>query len=134
MRTWNCEDHPDARLDRRDKGLARHVRTLRQQPAYTALTPHTFTSSAILYDSALVVFGIVWRSVVDQIKKRLAKYKEPLAEAQPYHVAANTGGAAGADAKHSAGAPPTAHQRYGDRGSGDDDDSAGSLLKDYLTE
>jgi hypothetical protein len=71
---------------------------------------------------------------VDQIKKRLAKYKEPLAEAQPYHVAANTGGAAGADAKHSAGAPPTAHQRYGDRGSGDDDDSAGSLLKDYLTE
>jgi hypothetical protein len=72
---------------------------------------------------------------VDQVKKELARYKKPLAGAQPYYVATNTGGAAGANIRRRAAA---VHQRYGDRGRGDDDvsseRSAGSLLKDYLTE
>src|SRR5262245_57261887 len=87
-------------------------------------------------DSAFIERRIVWRGVMDQIKKELAKYKKSLEKTQPYHVAANTRGAAGAGANIRRRAT-SAHQRYGDRGSGDDDassDSAGLLLKDYLTE
>ena len=71
---------------------------------------------------------------MDQVKKELAKYKKP-PPGEPYYVAANTGGGAGANIRRRAAA---VHQRYGDRGRGDDDvsseRSAGSLLKDYLTE
>jgi hypothetical protein len=69
---------------------------------------------------------------VDQVKKELAKYKKP-PPGEPYYVAANTGGGAGANIRRRAAA---VHQRYGDRGSGDDDslEPAGLLLKDYLTE